>query len=81
MIDDDWLCFSGLTCTEPEAKGIGGGGGGPDSPPPGKSHKAIGFLINTGTDKMENRKCTKPEFNVPPPFKQSFSGGPMMAPF
>ena len=33
------------------------------SGPPGKS-QAIGFLINTGPDPMENHKATKPVFNV-----------------
>ena len=29
-----------------------------------ENHKAIGFLINTGPDPMENHKATKPAFNV-----------------
>ena len=37
--------------------------GGPD--PPENSQK-IGFLSNTGTDPLKNRKATRPEFNVRP---------------
>ena len=40
----------------------GGGAGGPD--PSLKSHKAIGFLSNTGWDSLKNREATKPAFNV-----------------
>ena len=40
------------SCSDPE--------GGPEN------HKAIGFLINTGPDPMENHKATKPAFNVEP---------------
>ena len=45
-------------CADPE-----GGQGGPD---PLKNHKNIGFLRNTGTDPLKNRKATKPAFNVGP---------------
>ena len=45
-----------------------------------------GFLGNIGPDPLENRKATRPEFNVRPssnetPFKWRFAGGPMMARF
>ena len=44
------------SCADPE-----GGAGGPDPP---ENHKAIGFLINTDLDPMENHKATKPAFIV-----------------
>ena len=45
------------------------GAGGTDTPCYGK-HKAIGLLINTGLNPMENHKATKP----------AFYGGPPLAP-
>ena len=44
-----------------------------------ENHKNIGFLSNTGTDPLKNHTATKPAFNVGPPFKWRFAGGPMMA--
>ena len=72
--------------------GIRGGGqaGGtplPPPPPTGKSQNCR-FLSNTRRDPLENRKTTKPGFDVGPlstasvtPFKWRFAGGPMMARF
>ena len=34
-------------------------------PPPLKSHKAKGFLSNTGPDPLQNHKVTKPAFSDP----------------
>ena len=31
------------------------------------NHKVIGFLSNTGPDRLENHKASKPAFNVRPP--------------
>ena len=42
------------------SKGIKGG----PAPIPLKNHKAIGFLSNTGTDTLKNRKVTKRALNV-----------------
>ena len=71
------------SCADPEG---GRGVGGPD--PHLENHKAIGFLINTGTDPMENYEATKPAFNVGPSsassetsFKCRFADGPMVARF
>ena len=33
---------------------------------PLENHKAIGFLSRTGPDPLDNRKATKPAFNVGP---------------
>ena len=41
-----------------------GGRGSRPPPPPLKNQKNIGFLSNTGHDPMEDRKATKPAFNV-----------------
>ena len=46
-----------------------------------KNHKIKGFLSNTGEDPLKNHKATKPAFNVGPPLKWRFPGGPMMACF
>ena len=50
-----------MTCADPEVDR------GPDPPPHMEKHKAIGFLINTDLDPMENEKSTKPAFKVGPP--------------
>ena len=49
------------SCADPE-----GVTGGPYPPPPPtlENHKAIGFHSNTGPDRLENHKATKPAFNV-----------------
>ena len=64
------------------------GGWGRGSGPPLENHKAIEFLINTGTDPMENYEATKPAFNVglssasnETSFKCRFADGPMVARF
>ena len=50
-------------------------------------HKKIGLLSNTGPDPLQNRKATRPEFNVRPssgsetPFKWPFAGGPLLVVF
>ena len=50
--------------------GIGGSRGGGDRgsrpPPPPRKITKIGFLSNTGTDPLKNRKATRPKFNVRP---------------
>ena len=50
--------------------GIGGSREGGDRgsrpPPPPRKITKIGFLSNTGTDPLKNRKATRPEFNVRP---------------
>ena len=43
-----------------------GGGGSQISLPPLKNHKNIGFLSNTGLDRLNNHKAAKPAFNVGP---------------
>ena len=50
----------GRTCADPE------GGQGVRTPPPLKNHKHIGFLSNTGPDRLKNHKATKPAFNIGP---------------
>ena len=51
----------------------------------GENYKAIGFLIITGPDPMENHKATKPAFNVGPPSarqrntKRHFNGVSLMS--
>ena len=41
--------------------------GGAACPDPPENHKNIGFLRNTGPDRLKNHKTTKPAFNVGPP--------------
>ena len=45
---------------------VGGGGTEGLDPPPLKNHKNIGFLSNTGSDRLKNHEATKPVFNVGP---------------
>ena len=60
-------------------RGSRGGTGGLD--PLLENHKSIEFHSNTGQDPLENLKATKPPFNVGPPFKWRFAGGPMVVRF
>ena len=46
-----------------------------------KNHKNIGFLSNTGLDRLKNHKVTKLAFNVGPSSGHQRSGGPVMAHF
>ena len=48
-------------------------GGDQGSGPPMENYKAIGFLINTGPDPMENHETTKTEFNVGPPLARQWN--------
>ena len=53
--------------TENFLTGMGGSRGGRQGvQTPLKDQKKIGFLSNTGTDPLKNRKATRPEFNVRP---------------
>ena len=75
-----FICLSGqMTCADPE----GGGTGGPDPP---VNYKNIGFLSNTGPDRIKITKLPvqhsmlvhhRPASETP--FKWRFAGGPLMA--
>ena len=43
-----------------------GSRGGDEGSKPLKNHKNIGFLSNTGLDRLKNHKATKLAFNVRP---------------
>ena len=43
-----------------------------------ENHKSIEFHSSTGQDPLKNHKTTKTSFNVGPPFKWGFAGGPMV---
>ena len=66
-------------------RGLRGKTGGPD--PPLENHKAIGFLINTGVDPMENQLPWQHSMlghhrpTSETPLKWRFAGGSMMARF
>ena len=44
----------------------GGGGGRGSGPPRPENSQNIGFSSNTGPDPLNNRKATKPAFNIGP---------------
>ena len=59
-----------------------GGDRGSEPPPPHEKSQNLGFLSNTGLDRLKTHKATKPEFNVTPAkFPWRADGGPLLVVF